>query len=228
MRLSLRFIVPLLLVLAAFAYAVVPLVDKLTLRWFVRDLDIRSSLVANTLHEPIEDLIRAGNRTRMLQFLNRITRDERLYAVAFCPRGNGLAVATATLPPEIRCAEVDQFAGPTGHLVSSERGPVLISVRAMEVEGADAGNLVLVHDMSFVERRSQETRVYLFYFFIGLGVTVSLLTVVIAQLSWRGWVHGLRALLRGEGLVRPSAKGEPPELRPIAHDLRALIRDIEA
>jgi hypothetical protein len=41
-RLSLRFIPPLALVLGLFAYAVVPLMDNLTLRWFVRDLDIRS------------------------------------------------------------------------------------------------------------------------------------------------------------------------------------------
>jgi trehalose 6-phosphate synthase len=90
------------------------------------------------------------------------------------------------------------------------------------------GNLVLVHDMSFAERRSEETRKYLFYFFVGLGATVSLITVVIAQISWRGWVHGLRALLQGEGLLRPSGKPDSAELRPIATDLRALIRDIES
>jgi trehalose 6-phosphate synthase len=47
-------------------------------------------------------------------------------------------------------------------------------------------------------------------------------------LSWRGWVQGLRALLRGEGLFRPSDLPDKPELRPIAGDLRTLIRDIEA
>src|SRR5689334_6052640 len=123
MRLSLRFIIPLFLVLAAIAYAVVPLVDKLTLRWFVRDLDIRSTLVANTVEEPLQDLVRAGNRARILQFFTRITRDERLYAVAFCPADDGAPVATPTLPPDVRCVDVDRFAGPTGHLVSSARGP---------------------------------------------------------------------------------------------------------
>src|SRR3989454_7771427 len=82
--------------------------------------------------------------------------------------------------------------------------------------------------MSFIARRSEETRKYLFLFFIGLGGTVSLLTVVIAQLSWRGWVQGLRALLRGEGLWRPSDRPAVPELRPIVGDLRALLRDLEA
>jgi len=227
-RLSLRFIVPLALALAAIAYAVVPLVDGLTLRWFVRDLDIRSSLIANTLQEPLEEMIRTGDRSRMLQFFTRIARDERLYAMGFCPSPPGESLVTTTLPPEVRCASLDAFWGPSGQVLASAHGPLHVSVRQLEVDGASAGNLVLLHDMSFVELRSEETREYLFYFFVGLGAAVSLITVVIAQLSWRGWVHGLRALLRGEGLVRPSGKPDSSELRPIAVELRALIRDIEA
>jgi trehalose 6-phosphate synthase len=227
-RLSLRFIVPLAITLAAIAYAVVPLADSLTLRWFVRDLDIRSSLIANTLQEPLEEMIRTGSQSRMLQFFTRVTRDERLYAMGFCLSPPGEPLVTTPLPPEVNCASLDAFAGPSGHVLASAHGPLLVSVRPLEVDAAPAGSLVLLHDMSFVERRSAETRTYLFYFFIGLGAAISLITVVIAQLSWRGWVHGLRALLRGEGLVRPSGRADAAELRPIALELRALIRDIEA
>ena len=214
MRLSLRFIIPLFLALGAMAYAVVPLVDKLTLQWFERDLDLRASLIANTVQEPLQDLIRAGNRTRLLQFFTRILQDERLYALGFCPLGRGQPVATPTLPPEIRCAQLEPYSSLAGQLLKSPDGPLLVSVRSLAVDGAPAGTLVLVHDMSFVARRSAETRKYLFYFFVGLGAMVSLITVAIAQLSWRGWVQGLRALLRGEGLLRPSDKLEVPELRP--------------
>ena len=56
MRLSLRFLVPLLIAIGAFAYVAVPLADALMLRWFVRDLDIRSSLIATTVQEPVADL----------------------------------------------------------------------------------------------------------------------------------------------------------------------------
>lgn len=228
LRLSLRFVIPLFLALGAIAYAVVPLVDRLTLQWFERDLDIRATLIASAVQEPLRDLIRAGNRTGLLRFFTRITQDERLYALGFCPPADGQPVATPTLPSEVRCAELEKYSGPSGQLLTSPDGPLLVSVRPLQVDGAPAGTLVLVHDMSFVARRSAETRKYLFYFFVGLGATVALITVVIAQLSWRGWVHGLRALLRGEGLLRPSGKPEVPELRPIARDLRALISDLAA
>ena len=48
MRLSLRFLLPLALVLAGLAYAVISLVDTLTLKWFVRDLEMRSELIGRT------------------------------------------------------------------------------------------------------------------------------------------------------------------------------------
>jgi trehalose 6-phosphate synthase len=88
------------------------------------------------------------------------------------------------------------------------------------------GNLVLMHDLSFIERRSQDTRRYLIIMIAGLGAAIALVTVVVAQLSWRGWVSGARALLRGEGLVRPMLPAAP-ELAPLAADLRQRLRDLE-
>ena len=73
MRLSLRFLVPLLIALGIFAYAAVPLVDTLTTRWFVRDLDMRSNLIANTVQEPLEDMIKTGSPARILGFFQRLT-----------------------------------------------------------------------------------------------------------------------------------------------------------
>jgi trehalose 6-phosphate synthase len=228
MRLSLRFIIPLLLALAGIAYAVVPLVDRLTLRWFMRDLEIRATLVASTVQEPLERLVGTGDKKSLLQFFTRISQEERIFAVGFCASPTSTPVATTMLPLRIGCADLNRYSSPSGSLLQSAQGPLLVSVRPLDLQGAPNARLVLVQDMSFVQSRSQETRTYLFYFFIGLAATVSLITVVIAQLSWRGWVQGLRALLRGEGLLRPANGREKPELRPIARDLRALIRDIEA
>jgi trehalose 6-phosphate synthase len=73
---------------------------------------------------------------------------------------------------------------------------------------------------------------------MALAAVVSLITVVIAQLSWRGWVTGMRSLLRGEGLLRepvakanapvPVPKANAPEFQPIARDLQLLIRELES
>src|SRR6266704_831757 len=204
MRLSLRFVIPLLIAVGIFAYGALPLADKLMLRWFSRDLETRANLIANTIQEPLQDLIRTGNRGRIREFFTRITQDERLLAVAFCPPNNGEPVATTTLPQEVRCSDLDRFTQPAGDLLQTAGGPVFVSVRPLVASATIAatpiGQLVLVHDMSFIARRSRETREYLFLFFAGLGLMVALVTVIIAQLSWRGWIQGLRGLLRGETL----------------------------
>ncbi len=87
------------------------------------------------------------------------------------------------------------------------------------------GRLVLVHDLSFIDRRSQDTRRYLIGLIAALGLVIALITMVVAQLSWRGWVKGTRALMRGEGLLGPITPA--PELAPLASELRARLRDLE-
>ena len=246
MRLSLRFVIPLVLVLAALAYSVMPLVDKLTVRWFVRDLNLRANLIASTIDGQLQPLVAANDRRGVSRFFSRITQDERLYAIGVCRNSEDKPIATATLPAEITCANLDAYSDPEGKLISAARGSLLVSVHALtpmtppppEVPAATdsiagvaaipAGSIVLVHDMSFVQRRSDETKKYVFYFFVALGIVVSLLTVVIAQLSWRGWVQGIQALMRGEGLLRPAQGSDEGELGPIADDLRSLIRDLES
>ena len=109
MRLSLRFIIPLALTLAALAYAVTPLVDRLTLRWFMRDLDLRASLIASTIDGPIAEFLSTSNPRGIERFFERIARDERLYAIAFCPGTGPGKIASPTLPPEIECDDLERY-----------------------------------------------------------------------------------------------------------------------
>lgn len=108
MRLSLRFLAPLAIALGAIAYSVVPLVDELTLKWFVRDLDIRTKLIASAAQEPLVELLTDNTRDRVrLQrvqaFLNRMLQDERVFAIAFCDASGALIYRTLTFPPDIPC-----------------------------------------------------------------------------------------------------------------------------
>ena len=200
MRLSLRFIIPLALTLAALAYAVTPLVDRLTLRWFTRDLDLRASLIANTIEGPLADFASTNDPRAVQRFVENVARDERLYALALCPGTGTPKIASPTLPKQIDCADLDRYATSSGNLIETEEGPLLVSVRRFEIGAGQDARLVLVHDMSFITRRSEETRTYLFWFFAGLAAVVSLITVIIAQWSWRGWVSGLTNAFPAESI----------------------------
>ena len=228
MPLSLRFLLPLMLVVGLFAYAAVPLADTLMLRWFVRDLDTRSSLIASAVSEPLSGLVLTGSTPRIEQFFQRLTQDERLYAVGLCMAGRATPIATPEFPSDIACSSLRAQAGAAKAIIRTAHGMLHLAVSPVDTGSPQAAQLAILHDMSFVERRSEETRRYLYAFFAVLAFLVALITVVVAQLSWRGWVNGLRALLRGEGLVRPASPSiASPELRPIAGDVRELIRELE-
>lgn len=226
MRLSLRFVIPLAISLFLIAYVMVPLVDNLTLKWFVRDLDIRSSLIASTIHDRVLELAQSHSREEELAFFTRIIDDERLYALGYCDRSDKQLIATKTFPPEITCDALEPYAKPRPPLLENETGLLHISARPIKKESTILGDLIVVHDMSFVQRRSEQTKKYLFYLFVAIGVIVALITVVIAEISWRGWTRAVRTLLRREGLTKQTQQPTSPELRPIAKDLHTLIRDL--
>ena len=231
MRLSLRFVVPLGIALAGIAYAVVPLVDRLTLQWFVRDLEIRANTIAVAVQEPLAALVREPRaRQKVLAYFQRIVQDERIYAIGFCDPAGKLAYATGTFPREVRCPAPGAAAQP-GRLLQLAHGPLHVAVNPLAAEGEALGDLVIVHDMSFVQRRSDDTKKYVVYLFAAIAAVVALITVVLAEISWRGWMAGLKRLISGEALL--GARGEDlkataPELRPFARDLRALMRELEA
>ncbi|HEY6821462.1 MAG TPA: trehalose-6-phosphate synthase [Burkholderiales bacterium] len=232
MPISLRFVLPLALALAAIAYAVVPVVDRLTFQWFVRDLDARGALIAKTAQEPLVELMRdpRGAKQRVLRYFERILQGERIYALGFCDRTGKLLYATPAFPSAVRCNANDSSTDERNVVLRLSDGPLHASFNPIVNENTFLGDLVIVHDMSFVERRSADTKKYVYWLFIAIGAVVALITVVIAEISWRGWVAGIKALLTGEALLRTpeGLKATAPELRPIARDLQALVREIES
>jgi trehalose 6-phosphate synthase len=124
-------------------------------------------------------------------------------------------------------------AGPGDDWAPGDTLPPLPDAQAVPAARAGAmpahhelvGRLVLLHDLSFIDRRSQDTRRYLIGLITVLGLAIALITVAVAQFSWRGWVQGARALMRGEGLLAPFAPA--PELAPLANELRGRLRDLE-
>ena len=229
MRLSLRFIVPLVLVLAGIAYAVVPLVDRLTLQWFVRDMDARAALITNAVQESVAELVTDRTGKRMARFFERVIRDERVYALGFCGPEGKLLHTTRAFPRTVGCDTVATGAVHS-RVLQLPDGPLHVASNPIETEGKLVGYLVIAHDMNFVRHRSEDTKRYVVYLFAAIALVVALVTVVIAEISWRGWVAGIKALISGDALLRlpGEIKVSSPELRPIAKDLQALVRDLEA
>ena len=227
LRLQLRFLVPLVITLVVASYLALPLMDRLTLRWFSRDVNLRGELMTNTMSEPIAEALKDPLGLRLQVLFNRVVQDERLVAIGLCTLDGKLLRHSAAFPRDLDCERARNAANQKDPQLHIEGGSVHVGMHAVKADnGEHLANLVLLHDLSFVERRSQDTQKYLIILIAGLGVIIALITVVVAQLSWRGWVSGARALLRGEGLISPLMPTSP-ELAPLAADLRSRLRDLE-
>jgi len=272
-------------VVVATAYLVLPIVDRVTLRWFVRDLDSRGAVVANALSDSVVEAMRANRPHQLEKLFDRAVQDERLFAIGLCSPDGHMLERTAAFPPELNCfnaleisskrdprlllpggpvnvamhdvidqphavtpadapaaiasapvAPVSSFMGPPEYDAAAASAVALAAAQAAseppaQTEPVVVGRLVLLHDLSFIEKRSQDTRRYLVGLIAVLGLVMALITMVVAQLSWRGWVMGVRALLRGEGIISPMSGGAAAavatELQPFADDLRERLRDLE-
>ena len=226
LRLQFRFLVPLVLTLIAAAYLALPLMDRLTLRWFARDLNLRGNLLTNAMSDSVAEALEKGALSRLQTVLNRSVQDERLVAIAVCSNMGELLRKTSGYPSSLPCDEAVHISEQSEPLLQLTGGTVQVGVHAVNNEAGRISDIVVLHDLSFIERRSQDTRKYLIWLIAGLGIAIAFITMVVAQLSWRGWVAGARALLRGEGLISPM--GTPtPELDSFAAELRLRLRTMD-
>ncbi len=228
LRLQLRFLLPLALVLVAAALVALPLMDRMTMRWFARDLDERGAMLADALSDSIERALddpAAGDKP-LQSVLDRTARDERLVAVAVCIDAGERMRSSAGFPASLDCGSAKRLAQQEVPRFSLPSGAVHVAWRAIGSEKNPHAALVLLHDLGFIERRTADTRSQLVALIAGLGLAIALITIVVTQLSWRRWIKGAQALLSGSPEL-PVQRAPPGELAPVANELRARLRDLE-
>lgn len=246
MKFLLRFLLPLAIILGILGYIVLPLVDHLTTKWFVRDLDIRSRLILNALQEDITPLLKDGeidSRKKVLALLKKTTQDERLLALAVCTPTEQLLLKTELFPEAVSCADVRNIEPHAGIIKKLDSGDVHIAygyIESPQIDNATppgekshtgtVGKLVLLHDMSYASRRSGDTKIYLFGVFLAIGLLIAIIAVLVARWSMATWIKSVRELVGGirvSGLDNRHAV-ENRAFLPILKDLKSLVRDLEA
>src|ERR1043165_135167 len=107
LHLQIRFLVPLLITLTVAALLALPLLDRMTLRWFSRDLSARGEMVAKTLSVAIADIDPTAKRDRLRNLLERGVLDERLVGIAMCAADGTQVLSTKGFPDTLGCKEAE-------------------------------------------------------------------------------------------------------------------------
>jgi trehalose 6-phosphate synthase len=222
-----KFLVGLVLSLAILTWGTTVLVQRTTRRWFENDVRLRAELVVSGAREDLASRWNSADRRDIEKRLAEITRDERIMSAAACTSNFEMLASTPGFPAKFSCADLGSHvlhATPSGteswtpwHESSTlPGGSVMVSAIPIEGDTQVIGFVILVHDLSYAERREDQTRRFVLFASGFIALAASLVTVLVARFSWRGWSDEIHRLARGEAPRRP-------EFQPILRDVRELV-----
>lgn len=227
MRQALTFLIGLLVTLGLLTWATSIIVQRTTQRWFENDVRLRAELVVSGAREALGSHWSWDDRRELERMLRGITQDERIMAAAACDPDLKPLTSTPGFPEEFSCEEVGTHVRPDSdspaaqwtswhHTASLPGGSVMVSAIPVENAGQPLGFVILIHDLSYAERREDQTRHFVLLAFGFVALAASAVTVLLARFSWRRWSDEIRRLARGEPPKRP-------EFQPLLRDVRELV-----
>ncbi len=216
-------IVLVLLGLAGFVAALVPLTNGVIEQWARRDVELRSELVVNSIRDRVEREM--TDRPEALGALfERLTSDERILALGLCEPDGRMRVATARMPNGVDCRLEGVSATP--RFVRTRFAGERVLVGVFPVAGPRPANLVVLHELAFVADRIGEARWYLallgFGLLIAVGGTGTLLVLASQRRDMRAVLSGLHELRAARRERRPLVD---PDVREESREIRGLLRD---
>ena len=222
----LRFVLPLALASCVVAYVGLPYIQRLLAEWFTSDVELRAQLVMHTMEGPLTELVEKGNEPRLRDYLQKMTADERLLAVLVC-RPDGTVIAkTERLPKAIDCEVGERSGASPARVVQLPSGSVQVSRFDFGSAQPIPFRLVMLYDLSFVDRRQRTARDFVLVF-IGISVLLlALLVVLVAWLQLRRWVDVLLGDIRGKRFLDDAKSSR--ESRQILSQVRQVLAEAEA
>jgi trehalose 6-phosphate synthase len=223
MRSALRFIFFLVVGLAILTWVAYDALTRTNRSWIESDLVLRSRLAIAVAHPTFVDQLKRGKSREMNALLKDIARDSGILAAAVCSPNGELLAHTENYPEQLTCRDLQAHSGRNGAspnepwwmVTKVPTGSLHVSAIPILDGTQPLGTAILVHDLSFLERREADTRKGVLVAFAVLALSASFVTLLAARLAWRNWTLEMRRVLQGIS--------HPQEFRPLLRDMRALV-----
>ena len=160
----LRFVLPVAFASCVVAYFGLPYIERLLAEWFRSDVELRAQLVMHSMEEPITELVEKGNEWRLRAYLAKITADERLLAVMVCRTDGSTRFKTDRAPQAISCDAASMPNSTPTRIVQLPSGSVQISRFDFDAAEPTPFRVLMLHDLSFVDRRQRTARDFVLVF----------------------------------------------------------------
>ena len=221
----LRFVLPVAIASCVVAFFGLPYIERLLAEWFRSDVELRSQLVMHTMEEPIAELISKGSDAKLRSYLAKVTADERLLAILICRPDGTTIYKSDRAPPAISCEANAKATPPLPKVQQLSSGSVQISRFDFDNAEPAGYRVLMLHDLSFVDRRQRTARDFVLVF---IGISVLLLALLVVLLAWlqlRRWVSVLITDIRGKRFADNAQS--PLSSQPILTQVRQVLAEAE-
>jgi len=221
-----QFILGLLVGIGLLGWIASELVKTTAREWFQHDVDARAQLVLIGARQSLANAW-YGDTGNLEKLLADLARDSRVIGVAACDADFKTRAKTAGYPDEFSCLTVGSWIRAAADPGSKQlrewstvatlpTGRVHVAATPVWSQGRQIGVAVLLHDLSYIDRREAQATAFLRIAFGILAVMALILPMFVAKWARYDWTRQLRHLLRSG---RPSGS----EFQPILSDVRELL-----
>ena len=180
MRLSIRFLLLLLPVLAAVVFAFNHLMVDLERRWALTDLYTQANLIFQSIQDPLYESVAQGKLRALHRIYKRIDSSEGLVGLQVCSNKGKIISRSPRFPRAIRCdwdptEPTPKQAKLDSKVLSFDNRSYHRAVFPLfDEEGISKAYVLVLHDPAYLSARSDLSRRYTLFAFLGLGVLISL------------------------------------------------------
>ena len=208
------------LILSVITLTVAPFATSFMTQWSRADVETRSKLIYVLTRDDMTTLLSQGRATVQPLF-ERIAADEKVLAVGYCDRAGQLLYPTQLMPASFTCEKVSRSDASSFSFVHMAGRKLLIGAFPLKTAG---GHFVILNDVGFVEQRGAKVTRYFLAIFIAIVLIALIAAVVLAILTVRRWVGGVRHAL----LTARSGQSGRALSGPFEHEVRQLLRRMDA
>ncbi len=205
--------------------ALSPLASVAVEGWSQRDIELRARLVFRSIRDQVAMGIAAKPDFDLIPFFERLAEDERILALGFCTNDGQLLYATKLLSKSVTCQNIQRGNSDTFATVSDAGKRIHVSSFPITA-GATTGRLLVLHDLTFIDDRAREARIYSVLALVGVATGLGLLATTIVLGLMRSWGRSIRnAIVEAQAGSGGYASLERSGI-PISREMHAALAEM--
>jgi trehalose 6-phosphate synthase len=220
-----RYVLPIVAALSIIAFVGVPYIERMLTGWFRADIELRARLVMNSMEDSLTSLVGRQDKVRLAAYLERIVSDKRLLAVLICDAHGGTVFATSSVPADVMCDSSAASLVEDSTVTRLSSGLIEVSSFAISAASGQPFRVLLVHDLSFIDRRQATARNFVLAFAVLAVCLLGLLAGLVTRNMLKRSIRLLLGDIRSRRFLDDARS--PRSSQAVLSSLRSVLREIE-